>query len=157
VEPAVSDARIQSFSEFFPYYLGEHRVPSCRWLHFAGTSLWLSMLVTMFVLGDPIRAATGLGVTLLAAVIGMRIERKRRPLEWVVVALAGILYAHPVLGAIAMVGAYGFAWAGHFGVEKNRPATFQYPFMSLAGDHAMYLRMWTGRLWTGDTVPAQAS
>jgi hypothetical protein len=32
---------------------------------------------------------------------------------------------------------YGFAWAGHFFVEKNRPATFKYPVDSLMGDWVM--------------------
>jgi hypothetical protein len=52
-----------------------------------------------------------------------------------VVALAtgryGLLWFLPVLG-------YGFAWAGHFFFEKNRPATFKYPFYSLAGDFVMF-------------------
>jgi hypothetical protein len=41
---------------------------------------------------------------------------------------------------------YGFAWIGHFVFEKNRPATFQYPFYSLAGDWVMYKDMLTGKI-----------
>jgi hypothetical protein len=41
---------------------------------------------------------------------------------------------------------YGFAWAGHFFFEKNRPATFKYPFYSLIGDFVMYKDIWTGKL-----------
>jgi len=41
---------------------------------------------------------------------------------------------------------YGFAWFGHFAVERNRPATFQYPFYSLAGDFRMFADMICGRV-----------
>ena len=41
---------------------------------------------------------------------------------------------------------YGFAWVGHFAVEKNRPATFQHPLYSLAGDFRMFADMVRGRV-----------
>ena len=41
---------------------------------------------------------------------------------------------------------YGFAWIGHFFYEKNRPATFRYPFYSLMGDWVMYRDMLIGRV-----------
>jgi hypothetical protein len=49
------------------------------------------------------------------------------------------LVAAPVVG-------YGFAWAGHFFFEKNRPATFTYPFYSLVGDWVMFRDIVRGRL-----------
>ena len=92
-----------SFEAFWPRYLGEHRHPLNRALHFVGTSL--------------------VYVTLFAAVF--------QSARWVIAA--------PVVG-------YGFAWFGHFFVERNRPATFTYPWWSLRGDFRMHARTLTGRL-----------
>lgn len=41
---------------------------------------------------------------------------------------------------------YAFAWVGHFFVEKNKPATFKYPFFSLLGDYVMVGKMLTGKM-----------
>lgn len=95
---------IRSFAEFWPYYLGEHRKPQTRALHYVGTTLVIAIAVFALVTGR-----------------------------------TGLLMALPVAG-------YFFAWVGHFGVEKNRPATFTHPLWSLIADFRMWFCWLTGRL-----------
>ncbi len=45
----------------------------------------------------------------------------------------------------SLISGYGFAWLAHFFIEKNKPATFKYPFFSLIGDHVMYYEILKGK------------
>ncbi len=47
---------------------------------------------------------------------------------------------------LALIPGYGAAWIGHFFIEKNKPATFQYPLWSFIGDYKMIWLMLTGRI-----------
>lgn len=96
--------RYESFAEFWPFYLSEHRVPLNRALHFAGTTL-------------------GLATAALAAAT-----------------------LNPFLVPVAVAFGYGGSWAGHFFVERNRPAAFKYPLWSFLGDFKMYGLILTGRI-----------
>ena len=75
------------------------------------------------------RALHFAGTTMVLAALAIAVARLSPP--WVLAAL--------VLG-------YGPAWIGHFFFEKNRPATFTYPWYSFLSDWAMWRDMLTGRL-----------
>jgi len=101
--PAMSEKRIETWDEFWPFYVLEHSLPACRALHFIGSSLSLVVL------------AAGIFVN-----------------PW-------LLLAAPIVG-------YGFAWIGHFFIEKNKPASFKYPLWSFLADWKMWALMLTGRM-----------
>ena len=61
------------------------------------------------------------------------------------IALACVMRAWWLLALVPVAG-YGFAWVGHFGFEKNRPATFSHPAWSLAGDWVMFWQLLTGKI-----------
>lgn len=46
-------ARIQTFAEFWPYYLGEHSAPLCRIFHFVGTTMAVGSLLVSLVSFNP--------------------------------------------------------------------------------------------------------
>lgn len=50
------------------------------------------------------------------------------------------------LAFFAVVSSYAYAWIGHFVVERNRPATLDYPVLSALGDLQMYFKMWRGQM-----------
>ncbi len=45
-----------------------------------------------------------------------------------------------------LLAGYGCAWLGHFGFEKNKPASFKRPLYSFMGDWVMYRDIWLGRV-----------
>ena len=95
--------RIESFSEFWPFYLQQHQSIWNRRLHLLGMLCAVSCLLLAWFSNG----------------------------YWLV--------CLPVVG-------YGFAWVGHFFIESNRPATFQYPLWSLRADFKMCGLMLLGQL-----------
>jgi hypothetical protein len=64
----------------------------------------------------------------------------------IVFLLAAIVFRKWWLIALIPISGYGFAWVGHYLVEKNRPATFTYPLYSLGSDFVMFWHILTGQL-----------
>ena len=44
--------RFATFREFYPFYLSEHRNPTCRKLHFAGSTLVLAIVALAVAMGN---------------------------------------------------------------------------------------------------------
>ena len=149
--PIASD-RIPGFPAFWSHYLGEHRNPMCRWFHFVGTGGFLCSLFAALMV-QPLRMGACFVGVLVVAFLARRIESKRRAApEAVSIAVLWMMGSPWVLGGILW--AYSWAWVGHFRVEMNRPATFQYPLWSLFADFRMVGAMARGQLWTGDSIAA---
>ena len=64
----------------------------------------------------------------------------------VLVALAAAILVDPLWIFAAPLLGYGFAWVGHFFFERNKPATFTYPWWSLRGDFRMFRLTLLGRM-----------
>ncbi|MDX5423341.1 MAG: DUF962 domain-containing protein [Hymenobacteraceae bacterium] len=63
----------------------------------------------------------------------------------IIVAVAAVaLGAYKWLLLVPVIG-YGFAWVGHFFFERNKPATFKYPFYSLASDFKLFFDILRGK------------
>ncbi|MGH9580531.1 MAG: Mpo1-like protein [Terriglobales bacterium] len=62
------------------------------------------------------------------------------------VLVAALAAGRPWLALLWAPIAYGFAWTGHFLLERNKPATFGHPFWSFISDFRMLGLMLVGRL-----------
>jgi hypothetical protein len=151
----VAATRIASFGEFWPYYLGEHRNPRCRALHFVGTTGFFLALASG-VAAEPGRFGPVLAGVVALGAIGTFVERRFNAALLLLGMVALAAWGSPIHVLAGVVWAYAFAWIGHFVIEHNRPATFTYPVWSLLGDFRMWGAMATGRLWRGDSLATGA-
>jgi hypothetical protein len=103
-EKIMASPTFKNYEEFWPYYVAQHLNPTCRRMHFIGTTFVHIAIGALIMTQNPL---------------------------W--------LLAAPIVG-------YAFAWIGHFGFEKNKPATFGHPFWSLRADFRMYYRTWAGTM-----------
>jgi hypothetical protein len=59
---------------------------------------------------------------------------------------AAIVFNSSALLIAAPAAGYWLSWIGHFFFERNAPATFKHPLLSLRADLRMYRLMWSGGL-----------
>ncbi|MGZ3298560.1 MAG: Mpo1-like protein [Asticcacaulis sp.] len=57
-----------------------------------------------------------------------------------------VVTCNPLWIVAGLLCGYGCAWAGHFFIEHNRPATFKYPLWSFIADYHMFALWLTGQL-----------
>ncbi|WP_276498475.1 DUF962 domain-containing protein [Pontibacter litorisediminis] len=62
-----------------------------------------------------------------------------------VVAICAVASGRYILLLLVPLIGYGFAWVGHFFFERNKPATFRYPFYSLASDFRLFFDILRGK------------
>lgn len=68
--------------------------------------------------------------------------------SWLVISIIilAIVSANWMWLILLPLAGYGFAWAGHFFYELNKPASFSYPVYSLMGDWLMFWDILRGKL-----------
>jgi hypothetical protein len=57
-----------------------------------------------------------------------------------------IVFGRWWLFPLGLIPGYACAWLAHFVIEKNKPATFQYPLWSFIGDYKMIALMLIGKM-----------
>ncbi len=80
--PSVSSVEVEpaSFEEFWPYYVSQHRDPTCRALHFVGTSIALGLVAASPLMPPALLAAPVVGYGL--SWIGHFAFERNRPASW---------------------------------------------------------------------------
>ena len=75
----MTEKSIKSFKEFWPFYLGEHRLPSNRLLHYIGTTASLALLIYLIATAQWLWVPLVLVVGYGPAWIGHFTIEKNRP------------------------------------------------------------------------------
>ncbi len=106
----MSEARYQSFEEFWPYYVGEHKDPRCRALHYVGTTLALGTVAAAALTVNPGWLLLTPVVGYAPAWIGHFVIEKNRPAT----------FKYPVWSLRGDFKMLSLALAGKMGAELER-------------------------------------
>lgn len=144
----------KSHGDFMSFYTNsyvvEHGVQENRYLHIAGTSI----VIVLLLLHPGAILAMGAALSLGFGVFPLTRSLDNGLVEGAIVVGTFVFLAWRITGKayvpfLVMLFGYGFAWAGHFFIEGNRPATFIYPSYSLASDFFMVYQTAMGA-WAGN-------
>jgi hypothetical protein len=102
--------KIQSFGEFWPFYVGEHRLPMNRMLHYFGTSFALICLLSAAATGDWRMAVAAPFAGYGPAWIGHFVLEKNRPAT----------FTYPVWSLLSDFKMLSFALRGKMDQEVTR-------------------------------------
>ncbi len=106
----MSNDKLQSFSEFWPFYVGEHRLPSNRLLHYVGTLAGLSLWVTALVKLNPWLALAAALMGYGLAWVGHFVIERNRPAT----------FTYPLWSFFGDLKMLSFALTGRMGAEVTR-------------------------------------
>jgi hypothetical protein len=104
------DGRIRSFSEFWPFYLGEHAKRATRALHLVGSTIGLVCAALGAIFHAPLMFAVALGVGYLFAWVAHAAVEHNRPAT----------FRYPIWSFVADWKMWGYAVTGRLGRELER-------------------------------------
>jgi hypothetical protein len=106
----MTEPRIQTFAEFWPYYLREHSNATCRRLHYGGTGATIALAVTALATGNPQLFWALPFVGYGPAWIGHFVFEKNRPAT----------FRYPLWSLLSDFRMFGAAITGRIGDELKR-------------------------------------
>jgi hypothetical protein len=102
--------RIARYRQFWAFYVGEHRRPATRWLHFAGTTALLLLVALAIALGEPWLLLACPPAAYGPAWIGHVLIEGNLPAT----------FRYPLRSLIADFHMYGLMWLGRMDAEVDR-------------------------------------
>lgn len=106
----MTNERIKTYAEFWPYYVGEHRSPVCRGFHYAGTLAALSIAAFATITGRPLLILAALVCGYGPAWIGHFFIERNRPAT----------FTYPLWSLISDFRMLGYALSGKMAAEVTR-------------------------------------
>jgi len=103
---------MNSYREFWPYYVDQHRRPGTRRLHFIGTTAVIGCVLLAIIRANPWYLVLGPVVAYGPAWIGHFFVERNRPAT----------FRHPLWSLVGDFHMYGLMWAGRMEGEIRRLA-----------------------------------